>query len=130
MRKRKHQVKIWMNDEEYNLLEQKVNETGLNRQKVILNSIAGHRTTSAEEVQALKESNTIFADAVRQMRGIGTNVNQIAKYANTVGVIQDGVDLHWVSDEIRSSIKECEKGWQLIRQSIVRQSHMELSEIA
>lgn len=126
MRKRKHQVKIWMSDEEIALLKKKVNETGQDQQTVILNVIAGHKTTSAEEVAELKESNKQFADAIRQLRGIGNNVNQIARYTNTVGVIQDGVNLHQVSEEIKSSTKECEKVWQLI--SLRR--HMELSETA
>lgn len=130
MRKRKHQVKIWMSDEEIALLKKKVNETGQDQQTVILNAIAGHKTTSAEEVAELKESNKQFADAIRQLRGIGNNVNQIARYANTVGVIQDGVNLHQVSEEIKSSTKECEKAWQLIRQSISQRRHMELSETA
>ena len=130
MRKRKHQVKIWMSDEEIALLKKKINETGQDQQTVILNAIAGHKTTSAEEVAELKESNKQFADAIRQLRGIGNNVNQIARYANTVGVIQDGVNLHQVSEEITSSTKECEKAWQLIRQSISQRRHMELSETA
>ena len=127
MRKRKHQVKIWMNDEEHAVLKQKIKESGLNQQTIILNAIAGHKTTSAEEVAELKESNKQFSDAVRQLRGIANNVNQIA---NTVGVIQDGVNLHQVSEEITSSTKECEKAWQLIRQSISQRRHMELSETA
>ena len=130
MRKRKHQVKIWMSDEEIALLKKKINETGQDQQTVILNAIAGHKTTSAEEVAELKESNKQFADAIRQLRGIGNNVNQIARYANTVGVIQDGVNLHQVSEEITSSTKEFEKAWQLIRQSISQRRHMELSETA
>lgn len=130
MRKRKHQVKIWMSDEEIALLKKKINETGQDQQTVILNAIAGHKTTSAEEVAELKESNKQFADAIRQLRGIGNNVNQIARYANTVGIIQDGVNLHQVSEEIKSSTKECEKAWQLIRQSISQRRHMELSETA
>lgn len=130
MRKRKHQVKIWMSDEEIALLKKKVNETGQDQQTVILNVIAGHKTTSAEEVAELKESNKQFADAIRQLRGIGNNVNQIARYTNIVGVIQDGVNLHQVSEEIKSSTKECEKVWQLIRQSISLRRHMELSETA
>lgn len=130
MRKRKHQVKIWMSDEEIAMLKKKINETGQDQQTVILNAIAGHKTTSAEEVAELKESNKQFADAIRQLRGIGNNVNQIARYANTVGVIQDGVNLHQVSEEITSSTKECEKAWQLIRQSISQRRHMELSETA
>ncbi len=130
MRKRKHQVKIWMSDEEIALLKKKINETGQDQQTVILNAIAGHKTTSAEEVAELKESNKQFADAIRQLRGIGNNVNQIARYANTVGVIQDGVNLHQVSEDIKSSTKECEKAWQLIRQSISQRRHMELSETA
>ena len=130
MRKRKHQVKIWMSDEEIAMLKKKINETGQDQQTVILNAIAGHKTTSAEEVAELKESNKQFADAIRQLRGIGNNVNQIARYANTVGVIQDGVNLHQVSEEIKSSTKECEKAWQLIRQSISQRRHMELSETA
>ena len=130
MRKRKHQVKIWMSDEEYALLKQKIKEAGLDQQTVILNAIAGHKTTSAEEVAELKESNKQFADAIRQLRGIGNNVNQIARYANTVGVIQDGVNLQQVSEDIKSITKECEKAWQLIRQSISQRRHMELSETA
>ena len=130
MRKRKHQVKIWMSDEEIALLKKKINETGQDQQTVILNAIAGHKTTSVEEVAELKESNKQFADAIRQLRGIGNNVNQIARYANTVGVIQDGVNLHQVSEDIKSSTKECEKAWQLIRQSISQRRHMELSETA
>lgn len=130
MRKRKHQVKIWMSDEEIAMLKKKINETGQDQQTVILNAIAGHKTTSAEEVAELKESNKQFADAIRQLRGIGNNVNQIARYANTVGIIQDGVNLHQVSEEIKSSTKECEKAWQLIRQSISQRRHMELSETA
>ena len=130
MRKRKHQVKIWMSDEEIALLKKKINETGQDQQTVILNAIAGHKTTSAEEVAELKESNKQFADAIRQLRGIGNNVNQIARYANTVGISQDGVNLHQVSEEIKSSTKECEKAWQLIRQSISQRRHMELSETA
>ena len=130
MRKRKHQVKIWMSDEEIAMLKKKINETGQDQQTVILNAIAGHKTTSAEEVAELKESNKQFADAIRQLRGIGNNVNQIARYANPVGVIQDGVNLHQVSEEITSSTKECEKAWQLIRQSISQRRHMELSETA
>ena len=130
MRKRKHQVKIWMSDEEIALLKKKINETGQDQQTVILNAIAGHKTTSAEEVAELKESNKQFADAIRQLRGIGNNVNQIARYANTVGVIQDGVNLQEVSEDIKSITKECEKAWQLIRQSISQRRHMELSETA
>lgn len=130
MRKRKHQVKIWMSDEEIALLKKKINETGQDQQTVILNAIAGHKTTSAEEVAELKESNKQFTDAIRQLRGIGNNVNQIARYANTVGVIQDGVNLQQVSEDIKSITKECEKAWQLIRQSISQRRHMELSETA
>ena len=130
MRKRKHQVKIWMSDEEIALLKKKINETGQDQQTVILNAIAGHKTTSAEEVAELKESNKQFTDAIRQLRGIGNNVNQIARYANTVGVIQDGVNLQQVSEKITSITKECEKAWQLIRQSIGQRRHMELSETA
>ena len=130
MRKRKHQVKIWMSDEEIALLKQKIKEAGLDQQTVIINAIAGHKTTSAEEVAELKESNKQFADAIRQLRGIGNNVNQIARYANTVGVIQDGVNLQQVSEDIKSITKECEKAWRLIRQSISQRRHMELSETA
>lgn len=130
MRKRKHQVKIWMSDEEIAMLKKKINETGQDQQTVILNAIAGHKTTSAEEVAELKESNKQFTDAIRQLRGIGNNVNQIARYANTVGVIQDGVNLQQVSEDIKSITKECEKAWQLIRQSISQRRHMELSETA
>ena len=39
MRKRKHQVKIWMNDEEHAVLKQKIKESGLNQQTISMKAL-------------------------------------------------------------------------------------------
>ena len=65
-----------MSDEEHALLKQKIKEAGLDQQTVILNAIAGHKTTSAEEVVELKESNKQFADAISQLRSIVSNLRE------------------------------------------------------
>ena len=71
-----------MNEMEYADLQNKVSKSGLSQQSFIINAVRGATITSADEVAMLKEFSRTFAEFERQLRGLGTNVNQMAHVAN------------------------------------------------
>lgn len=85
MRKRNHTVTIRMNNEEYNLLQNKMKESGRTQQEVVIKAIADLKIASTEEVEELKRLNQMFADILSQLRGATTNINQIARKLHTDG---------------------------------------------
>lgn len=85
MRKRNHTVTIRMNNEEYNLLQNKMKESGRTQQEVVIKAIADLKIASTEEVEELKRLNQLFADILSQLRGATTNINQIARKLHTDG---------------------------------------------
>ena len=88
MRKRNYTVTIRMNKAEYDLLQNKVKESGQTQQAVVIHAIAGLKIASAEEVEELKTLNQILAEILSQLRGAATNLNQIARKMNTDGFMQ------------------------------------------
>lgn len=125
MRKRTHQIKVWMNDEEYQLLQEKMEKSGQTRQMVIINALIGATITTQEELNELKKSNTLLAELIKQIRGVATNINQIAHMANATGQIAVINELASMDRQICEFRKEGDAIWQLIRQSISQRRHMQ-----
>ncbi|HEY9574306.1 MAG TPA: plasmid mobilization relaxosome protein MobC [Lachnospiraceae bacterium] len=125
MRKRTHQIKVWMNDEEYQLLQDKMEKSGQTRQTVIINAISGATITTQEELNELKKSNTLLAELIKQIRGMATNINQIAHMANATGQIAGISELASMDRQICEFRREGDTIWQLIRQSISQRKHMQ-----
>ena len=125
MRKRNYTVTIRMNKAEYDLLQNKVKESGQTQQAVVIHAIAGLKIASAEEVEELKRLNQMFADILCQLRGATTNINQIARKLNTDGEIPNDSMLYFLNKNILKYRKESERIWQLIRRLISGQIHME-----
>ena len=117
-RKRNKAVTVRMKDSEYTELMGKVNESGLSQQDYIIRAIHGGTIKSAEEIAELKETNKIFADFVKQIRGMGTNLNQMAHVANGQGMLPTENKLEDVLEQIGDFRKEGENIWLLIRSSI------------
>lgn len=115
MRKRNHTVTIRMNNEEYNLLQNKVKESGRTQQEVVIKAIADLKIASAEEVEELKRLNQMFADILCQLRGATTNINQIARKLHTDGEIPNNSILYFLNKNILKYRKESERIWQLKR---------------
>lgn len=125
MRKRTHQIKIWMNDEECDLLLDKMQRSGQTRQNVMISALNEATITTEEEISELKRSNSLMADLLKQLRGMATNINQMAHMANATGQIASINELAKLNNQISNFRKEGESIWQLIRQSISQRKHMQ-----
>jgi hypothetical protein len=125
MRSRKNIVSIRMNDAEYDSLKAKVKDAGISQQAFIINAISGAVIASAEEIKVQKEISRSLSDLVRQLRGLATNVNQIAHVANDQGAISSLNELRSIHDEISNYRKESDEIWLSIRSSINRQKATE-----
>ncbi len=117
-RKRNNTVTIRMNDAEYDDFQSKVTESGLTQQSYVISAIRGSSITSAEELVAIKEINKEFADHDRLLRGMATNINQMAHVANGQGLLPTAEELEEILDKIIDFRKEDDNRWRLIRQSV------------
>lgn len=124
-RKRDKAVTIRMNKEEYSALQNRVEDSGLTQQAYIISAIKGATITPSDEIAVQKEISKSFAELVKQLRGLATNVNQMAHVANGQGILPTTETLIHTSAEIGDYRKECEELWLLIRSSINQQNHTE-----
>ena len=124
-RKRDKAVTIRMNKEEYEALQNRVEDSGLTQQAYIISAIKGATITPSDEIAVQKEISKTFAELVKQLRGLATNVNQMAHVANGQGLLPTTEILIQTSAEIGDYRKECEELWLLIRSSINQQNRME-----
>ena len=125
MRRRNKNVSVRMTEDEYTALMMRVAESGQTQQSFILNAILGAKISGREEVKELKKLNEQFADANRQLRGMATNINQMAHVANGYGHIPQQAQLEQLHQELQRFRKECDATWRLIRQPISLQKVME-----
>lgn len=125
MRRRDKNVSVRMTEDEYTALMMRVAESGQTQQSFILNAILGAKISGREEVKELKKLNGQFADTNKQLRGMATNVNQMAHVANGYRQIPQQAQLEQLHQELQEFRKECDATWRLIRQSISLQKVME-----
>ena len=117
-RRRNKAVTIRMNDAEYDDVQNKVIESGLTQQSYIISAIRSSSITSAKEVEVIKDISKNFADQNKQLRGLATNINQMAHVANGQGLLPTVEKLDEISDKILEFRKEDDKRWRLIRLSV------------
>ena len=117
-RKRNKAVTIRMTESEYADLQSRVSESGLSQQAFIINAVRGATITPSDEIAVLKEISITFAEYVKQIRGIGTNLNQMAHVANGQGFMPGENILLGLSDQVGNMRKDGEYVWQSIRSLI------------
>ena len=121
MRKRNHAIYIRMTTDEYIKLQSKVKQSGLSLQAFMINAALEGRVATLDELNALRDHCKWLEDIDKQLRGIGTNVNQLAHVANGQGIIPSGTELKNLAGTVEDIGKESEKVWRSIRSSISRQ---------
>ena len=114
-RKRNKAITIRMSEAEYNAMMNKMKETGLTQQAFIIGSVMDATLLTDEGLQELKTISEAYADILRQLRGIGTNVNQMAYWMNAAGIYPDTMQLDQFGEQIKDYRKECEELWRSIR---------------
>ncbi|MCR4813790.1 MAG: MobC family plasmid mobilization relaxosome protein [Lachnospiraceae bacterium] len=122
-RRRNRAITIRLSDYEYEDIMRRIDESGLTIQTYLINAARGTTITPSDEIAELKEISKTFADHEKQLRGLATNINQMAHVANGFGVLPTETELERMSDQINNYRKESESIWQLIRSLIVRQPH-------
>jgi uncharacterized protein YoxC len=124
-RKRNRAVTVRMNEAEYADFLNKVKESGLTQQTFIISAVRGATITPSDEIAVLKEISKTFADFEKQVRGLGTNVNQMAHVANGQGYLPGEEALTRLSDQVGNMRKGSEEIWQSIRSSLNQQKATE-----
>ena len=117
-RKRDRAVTLRMTDSEYDEFNNKVSNSGLSRQDFFIRMIKGFRINSAESLGELKRVNDTLSNLDRQLRGMATNVNQMARIANGTGILPSEKELAQINQKINEIRKELGEIWQSIRSSI------------
>lgn len=117
-RKRDRAVTLRMTDSEYDEFNNKVSNSGLSRQDFFIRMIKGFRINSAESLGELKRVNDTLSNLDRQLRGMATNVNQMARIANGTGMLPSDKKLQEINTQICEIRKELGEIWQSIRSSI------------
>ena len=115
MRKRDKAVTIRLSKTEYEALMAKLSETGLSQQSYIISAICGARPVTPEATKELQAIGKIYADLLLQLRGMATNINQMARIANTTGDLPVIRKLETLAFETERFRKESEKQWRSIR---------------
>lgn len=124
-RRRNKTVSFRMNDIEYNNFINKTKHSGLSQQAYCINAVLCSTITTSDEIAIWKSISKNFANLELQLRGLATNVNQMAHIANSFGQIPNEKDLKSIASQISDYRAETEKIWQSIRSSINQQRHME-----
>ena len=80
MRKRPIELKFRLSQDEYELLQTNLVETGMNRNAYLVRLITSATIFPRDQLIQLNLEHTMMN---RLLRSIGTNINQIAKVANS-----------------------------------------------
>ena len=89
MRRRNKNVSVRMTEDEYAALMVRVAQSSQTQQSFIINSVLGAKISGREEVKELQKLNGQFADTNGQLRGMATNINQMAHVANAAGTTRE-----------------------------------------
>ena len=124
-RRRNKAVTVRMSEAEYADFQNRVKESGLSQQAFIISAVRGATITPSDEIAVLKEISKTFAEFVKQIRGMGTNLNQMAHVANGQGYLPGEESLLRLYNQVGNMRKESEEIWQSIRSSINQQKATE-----
>lgn len=123
MRKRNREVKIRLTEQEFQEIDAAAKELGLSKQAYVLGAISGAVIIPAEELQQIILK---FAECNRQLRGMATNINQMAHIANLYNAdkekkLPEEYILLDIYEQVQEMRKECEDAWQSTRCQIMYQ---------
>ena len=102
---RPKQLSFRVNEEEYQKLQERVQESGKNQQEYILSCVLDKKIVNTDGIKEL----------IPELKRIVNNLNQIAKRCNEGGVLPSEA-------EVREQGEELKQVWQLLRRYLQRQA--------
>ena len=121
MRRRNKAITIRLTEEEYALLCSKLKQTGVSQQAYIISAIKDVSVIPSDQLAVMKEISATFASLEQQLRGMATNINQMARIANSRNYAPGIRVLEKISREIEGYRKDSEEIWQSIRSLTAQQ---------
>jgi len=115
-RTRPRVVSFRMTEKEYGNFMEKVIESSMCRQDFLIHLAQEVRIGSKEEADEIKRLSMIVADLDRQLKGMATNLNQLAKVANAAGELPAIEELTQMNEAVAAMKKEVGRLWGYLRQ--------------
>ena len=102
MRERNHYIGFWLDDKEYDHLNQICDSSGLNVSALVRKLISGTQLRPRPPDQ--------YAGLLRELSAIGNNINQIAHWANARRDIRES--------EVTDAIALVREAWELVKNGL------------
>ncbi len=122
-RTRNKLVSVRFSPTEYERLMDNVRLSGQTLQSYVINATLGAEIMGADSMKDVILQNRLLDDIDKQLRGMGTNVNQMAHVANATGELPGQETFDRLYHEISTIREEVSPIWQSIRKSITQQKH-------
>lgn len=120
-RKKRHDIRVRMSDEEYAILKNRIDDCGISIQDYGVRMLLEQPVVTRMEIDELKNISSELHDAVRVHRGFGNNINQVARKVNSVGCDID--DIVTIQEEYRKDHEALERIWMIARRLVSNGSH-------
>lgn len=117
-RHRPHVVRVRMSDSEYENFLHDVTESRQTVQSYVLNAIQTGVIPDAELINKVSEMSQVMADQYKQLRGMATNINQMAHNSNMEKLTGDWQAEERLQDmqiQVEEMRKECVDLWRLLK---------------
>lgn len=104
--KRTNRIQVWLNDKELEILNKRMESTGMCREGYLRHLIIG--------IVPIERPSTELLDYIKELRLIGNNINQIAmrlNATNTLDALQYRKNFEWLQDVV-SRASSGKVGWQ------------------
>lgn len=115
MRKRAKEIKFRVNEQEWELLQKKIQEAGISRNEYLIKLITD---TPIFPKSDLEQMNQLLNNQNQQIRGVATNINQITKIANSIKATPTVTQLDFIRMDINQMRIELVKLWTVVRESL------------
>ena len=111
--KRRKEIKLRLTDQEFAALTDIVKQSGLSRNAFLVRMI---KQQTIYPVDTLNKTNEILAALLAQLRGMATNMNQVAKIANTRQEVPSMNYLRYILEAIKSLKEESQPVFTSVRE--------------
>lgn len=115
MRKRNREWKTRLTEEEYQKLMAVATKFGMTKQEYGERALMRRIMLNDEQYELLQELLPAVQDLVLQLRRTGTNLNQLARVANTNGALPTLEELQEIQVEIHKYGEEANAIWQFLK---------------